>query len=176
MKYLKYFNQINDHKSVERLLRDSKLKLTGVINEDRQHIDKILDKIIRYGMDSLSDMDREYLGNPSSQELNQLIKKRKDRIESLWSYDPREDTEFFDELSSGVGHNFDFSKYSDEDIEEGRYSIMYDEVDEDDLLEFMKIFKISDDDMRNEDGTFRGWTQLDNDIQDKFKDYIKNMF
>jgi hypothetical protein len=150
--------------------------MMGVINEDKQHIDKILDKIIKYGMDSLSDMDREYLGNPSSQELNQLVKKRKDRIESLWSYDPREDTEFFDELSSEINYDFDFSKYSDEDIEEGRYSIIYDEVDEKELLQFMKIFEISDEDMRNENGTFKGWPHLDSNIQDKFKEYIDDIY
>lgn len=150
--------------------------MMGTINEDKQHIDKILDKIIKHGMDSLSDMDREYLGNPSSQELNQLIKKRQDRIESLWSYDPRQDTEFFDELSSEVGYDIDFSDYSDEDIEEGRYSIIYDEIDDDDLLHFMKIFKISDEDMRNEKGQFKGWSHLDNDIQDKFKDFIDELY
>jgi hypothetical protein len=150
--------------------------IMGVINEDKQHIDKILDKIIKYGMDSLSDMDREYLGNPSSQELNQLVKKRQDRIESLWSYDPREDSEFFDELSSEINYDFDFSKYSDEDIEEGRYSIIYDEVDDDELLQFMKILKISDEDMRNENGTFKGWPRLDRNIQDKFKEYIDNIY
>jgi len=151
-------------------------EMMGVINEDKQHIDKILDKIIKYGMDSLSDMDREYLGNPSNQELNQLIKKRQDRIESLWSYDPRKDTEFFDELSSEVGYDIDFSDYSDEDIEEGRYSIIYDDIDDDDLLHFMKIFKISYEDMRNEKGQFKGWDYLDNNIQDKFKDFIDELY
>ena len=150
--------------------------IMGVINEDKQHIDKILDKIIKYGMDSLSDMDREYLGNPSSQELNQLVKKRQDRIESLWSYDPREDSEFFDELSSEINYDFDFSKYSDEEIEEGRYSIMYDEVDDYELLQFMKIFEISEIDMRNKNGTFKGWSRLDSNIQDKFKEYIDNIY
>jgi hypothetical protein len=150
--------------------------MMGVINEDKQYIDKILDKIIKYGMDSLSDMDREYLGNPSSQELNQLVKKRQDRIESLWSYDPREDSEFFDELSSEINYDFDFSKYSDEDIEEGRYSIIYDEVDEKELRQFMKIFEISDEDMRNKNKTFKGWDHLDKYIRDKFKEYIDNIY
>ena len=92
-------------------------------------IDKILDKISQLGIKSLSKKERELLeahskGEPTLEIFNEL-KYRQDRKDSLFSYDPRRDEEFFNELG------FDFTEYDDDDLEEDSSGI-------DEVLEALK--------------------------------------
>jgi hypothetical protein len=150
--------------------------MMGVINEDENHINRILDKIIKYGIEKLTDLDRQYLDNPTNQELNQMINNRKNRVDSLWDYDPRRDTEFFDDLSTSTGIDFDFSEFTDEDIEEGRYSIMYDEIDDDDIKNFITIYNIPGDEIKDTDGNYKEWESLSKKIQNNFKEFVNEFY
>jgi len=144
-------------------------------------LDNILDKISKYGMKSIKPNEKEYLDKYYSGDVSELEKEivgRRDRVASLWEYDPREDSEGFDELGNEIGVDFDFSKYDDEMIEQGRYSIMYDELEDSDLDHFVQMFDI--DDAIIEDGEYKGgyksWERLSDETQEKFKKYIDEIY
>lgn len=69
-----------------------------------------------------------------------------------------------------VGIDFDFSKYDDM-IEEGKYKIVYDEMPEEDLKHFKRIFDIKD--LKIEDGEHKGYYKLYNKISDETKEKFK---
>jgi len=141
-------------------------------------IDRILDKISKYGMDKLSDLDKKYLQNIEDEDLRKEIEDRDSRVKGFWSYDPREDGEFFDELGDGLGVDIDFSKYDDDMIEEGRYEIMYDELPEEDLKHFEEFFDLKD--LKIEDGEHKGYYKpygkLSSESKEKFKEYINEIY
>ena len=140
---------------------------------ENKRIDRVLDKISKYGVEKLTDLDKRFLNDVDNEELKAEMKNRDMRVSGLWDYDPREDKEFFGELSDDVGVDFDFSKYDDNMIEEGRYEIMYDEMDEKDIIHFEDTFKIAD--MQLEDG-YKPWDKLSPETQEKFKEYLTELY
>ena len=140
-------------------------------------LDNILDKISKYGMKSLKPTEKEYIGKYYSEDVSELEKEivnRRNKLSDFMEYYPREDTEFFNTLGDDLGINIDFSKYGDDDIEEGRYEILYDDAEDEDIDHFIKLFSITD--IINDDGTYKGWDLLSKETQDKFKIYIDEVF
>jgi len=128
-------------------------------------------------MENISDLEKDYLKNIDSEELEAKLKFRDMKVSSLWDYDPREDEEFWKEQKFG-DVDFDFSKYDDDMIEDGRYGIAYDEMSEKDIEHFERVFKISD--MKWEDGehkgSYKGWDHLSKETQEKFKEYLTELY
>ena len=140
-------------------------------------LDNILDKISKYGMKSITATEKEYLDNFYKGDVSDIEKKivgRRNRVSSLWEYDPREDKEFFGELGDESGVNFDFDKYDDDMIEQGRYSIMWDELEDSDVDHFVDVFDITD--AKNDKGHYFGWEMLSDETREKFKQYIKELY
>jgi hypothetical protein len=137
-------------------------------------IDKILDKISQLGIKSLSKKERELLeahskGEPTLEIINEL-KYRQDRKDSLFSYDPRRDEEFFNELG------FDFTEYDDDDLEEGKYWILWDEVSDEEIMDFKEYFDIPVDGILLDGKIIMAWSNLSDDVKIKFKEYINNIY
>lgn len=143
-------------------------------------IDDILDKISKTGMKSLTPSERNYLNNVfkgDTKELEDIVKYKKNKISSIFEYDPREDQDFFDELGDEIGIPFDFRDYDDEEIEQGRYEIIYNDIDEEDLDHFVEYFDIKDckKEYKGKD-VYKPWHELSQETQNKFKKYIKEIY
>ena len=124
------------------------------------YFDKILDKISKSGYDSLSKQEKEYLdkySNGSHSELKKDLEERHKRYQSSFDYDPRND-EFFSGMS-------DLLNWTDAEIEDGRYNIIWNELDERDQEEFFNDYKV---DNRCKD---LPWENLTPDIITKFKKF-----
>jgi len=140
-------------------------------------LDNILDKISKYGMKSITSTEKEYLEKYYDGDVSEIEKEligRRNRVSSLWEYDPREDKEFFGELSDETGFNFDFDIYDDDMIEQGRYSIMWDECEDEDIDHFVEVFNVTD--AKNSKGDYFGWEMLSDETREKFKQYIKELY
>ena len=140
-------------------------------------IDDILDKISKHGMKSLSSKERELLDTNASgksyADIEKEIKDKKSSKDSLFDYDPRKDKEFFDDLG------MDFDAYSDEEIEEGRYNIMWDEISDEDILDFINSGDINKEDIsetKNGKTYFIGYDRLPEEVKKKFKWWIDNIY
>ena len=140
-------------------------------------IDDILDKISKHGMKSLSSKERELLDTNASgksyADIEKEIKDKKSSKDSLFDYDPRKDKEFFDDLG------MDFDAYSDEEIEEGRYNIMWDDISDEDVLDFINSGDINKEDIsETKDGEtyFIGYDRLPKEVKKKFKWWIDNIY
>jgi hypothetical protein len=122
-------------------------------------LNSILDKINRWGIDSLSDVEKRFLNDSDNRELASEILKKREFIEGLMEYDPRKDEE----------SDFDFLTWTDLEIEEGRWEILYNELEDEDIILFEKIFKV---DLKDSDGDYKPWDKLSDIEKNKFKDYI----
>jgi hypothetical protein len=130
-------------------------------------LNSILDKINKYGITSLNSKEKEFLKNIDNEELKNDILKDKLSVINRLDYDPRED-DFFDE----VGMNF--SKFSDGIIEDGKFEIIYNDLDESDVINFENIFKL---DLKKElDGeiVYKPWHEFSKLEKNKFKEFIEN--
>lgn len=126
-------------------------------------LDDILDKISDKGYDSLTPIEKEYMDNYTGDEEPEIkaqIETGKDNYETGKEYDPRDDKEFFNSIG------IDFSDWSDEQIEDGRYLIMWDELRDEDMQEFIHVNGYPVDIAK------RPWNSLHVSIRDKFKNYI----
>lgn len=122
-------------------------------------LNNILDKINKWGIDSLSDVEKSFLKDIDSIELSSEVLKKKEFIENIMEYDPRKDEDSY----------FDFSTLSDLEVDEGRFEILYNELEDEDIILFEKIFKV---DLKDSDGDYKPWDKLSDIEKNKFKDYI----
>lgn len=122
-------------------------------------LNSILDKINKWGIDSLSDLEKRFLKDSDNRELASEILKKKEFIENIMEYDPRVDED----------SPFDFSSWSDLEIEDGRWEILYNEIEDEDIKLFEKIFKVC---LKDSDGDYKPWNKLSDIEKNKFKDYI----
>lgn len=135
--------------------------------------DRILDKISRNGMNSLTELEKEYLdayslNKPNVKSLEKDLDDRDDKISGTLNYDPREDNEFFKD------QGMDFSDWSDEDIEDGRFNIIWDDISNDDIEKFIIIYKIDRSILTDNDKDFLTWDKLPYDVKENFIDYIQS--
>lgn len=137
-------------------------------------LDDILDKISKYGKETLTPLELKLLNSYSNKEdtyeLEEEYKKKRNVVDSLFSYDPREDAEFYDELSRVSGVPFNWADTSQEEIDEGRYEILWDTLSLEDIEHFMQYFSLKHE--INE----LPWNKLDNSIKQKFIKYINEIY
>lgn len=126
------------------------------------YFDRILDKISKNGVKSLTKYELEYLDKYSKGEhgaIRNEIEERENEYKAAFEYDPRED-EFYKDLSIKL-------KWTDEEIEDGRYRIIWDGFDENDMLIFINDFSL------DEKYATSSWEKLPDDIKDKFKKHVE---
>jgi hypothetical protein len=151
--------------NIRRILREEVIK-------ENSRLNYILDKIERYGLKSLSPKEKEFLDNKSldkdTEELERFFDKKSRELESRIEYDPREDSnDFYDELG------IDFSHWSDEDIDKGRYEIIWNDLDEETINHFFKYFNIDENKYLNDEGYLPG--HIPEEIFNDFKKYVKEI-
>lgn len=140
-------------------------------------VDDILDKISKFGMKSIKPNEKEYLDKYYKGDVSEIEKEivgKRNRVASLWEYDPRKDKEYFDELSDETNIKFDFDKYDDDMIEQGRYSIMWDDIEDSDIDHFVDVFDIND--AKDDEDNYKGWDLLSTETQEQFKKYIDEIY
>lgn len=140
-------------------------------------VDNILDKISKYGIKSISSIEQEYLDKYQKGDISDIEKdmiNRQNRVDSLFKYDPRNDQEYYKEFGDNIGVELDFSKYDDDMIDDGRYSILWDELEDIDIDHFIQIFDIKD--IKDNDDNYKSWSKLSNKEKDNFKNYIDNIY
>lgn len=156
-------------------------KLDQFINENKV-LDNILDKMSQYGKEALTKKELEFLGKYSTEsdftDAEKEIVNRANRIKGSLAYDPREDTEFFKELSDESGIDFNFSKFNDEEMEDGHYDILWNDFEEDDIYHFAEYFKITDEELKKKldnELVIKPWHELSPETKSKFKNYVNNI-
>src|SRR5574343_1171215 len=120
------------------------------------YFDRILDKISKNGVKSLTKYEQEYLDKYSKGEHSEIrneIEERESEYRAAFEYDPRED-EFYKDLSIKLN-------WTDKEIEDGRYRIIWDGFDENDMLIFINDFSL------DEKYATSSWEKLPDDIKDK---------
>jgi len=120
----------------------------------------------------------KYSTDSDFHEVEKQIKNRKSRIKGSLEYDPREDKEFFKELSDDSGIDFDFSEFSEDEMEESHYNILWDDLAEEDIYHFADYFKITDGELKKtikDEEVIKPWHELSLETKSQFKDYINNI-
>ena len=126
-------------------------------------LNSILDKILRWGIESLTGTEKKFLDDIDNDELKDKISKRKEFTSSMFDYDPRSDDFFKD------SELFDFDEFDDEDIEEGRWEIIYNELDDEDIISFENVYKL---DIKLDSGGHKPRHQVSELEKEKFKEYV----
>ena len=134
-------------------------------------LDDILDKISKDGMDSLTDLEKDFLnkfGDNKHQQVENKIKEREKNYKGVLSYDPRkDDTDFYKETGKEFGiDDMNFDDWSDEEIEDGKYSHLWDGLYDEDMDSFMRQYKIP------EELSQMPWDKLPVKVKENFKKYI----
>ena len=137
-------------------------------------LDIILDKIGKSGMGSLTSSEKDFLDKFSKgehQELEKELNDKKDIYKGILSYDPRkDDTNFYKEAGQQFGiEDMNFKDWSEEEIEDSKYSILWDQLWDEDMAGFLKQYKLPDN--INE----VAWDKLPPNIKNSFKKYIKDI-
>ncbi len=131
---------------------------------ENKTLDDILDKISRSGMSSLTDLEKEFLDKYSRgeyEEVEKKIKEKTNKVKSFMDYDSRK--------GDDIEINMDFNNWSDEDIEEGRCEILWEQMYDEDMNSFLGKYNLPVE-LRE-----RPWDNLPQYIQKYFKQYIKDI-
>jgi len=139
---------------------------------ENKTLDDILDKISRSGMSSLTELEKEFLDKYSRgehKEVEQKIKEKLNKVKSFIDYDPRKDNDFYKEMGDDNGLNMDFSNWSNEDIEEGRCEILWEQMYDEDMNNFLGKYNLPAE-LRE-----KPWDKLPQYIQKYFKQFIKDI-
>ena len=154
-------------------------KMMGIIKESESNhfVDRILDKVKIYGKDKLTQYDKDFMKNPDDEKLNELYEDREQLIYGTFDYDPRtpEETEFWSDASKSSGVEFNFSDWSDEDIRDGSFDIIYNEIDPKFIYEFIHCENVPEQEIKERIG-FKSWDQLSKETKDKFAKFIDNLY
>ena len=139
--------------------------------QEEDYLNYILDKIQKHSIDSLSELELKFLNNSSfdieNEEIIKDLEKRNTNIDNGYKYDPRKD-DYMDE--------FDFDDYSDDEINDTRYSFFYDEIEEEDILRFFKYFKIPPSEYLNDDNKIKAYDNLTDETKSKFKKFMDEIY
>lgn len=134
-------------------------------------LDDILDKMSEKGKDSLTKLELDYLKSMEADEegrtvdpyATEKVRKKMERekdLKSVGKYDPRKENDYYKSL----GMNFD--DWSDQDIEEGRLHILWDEFSSEEMDNFIKSYEL-DDSIKD-----LPWNKLPEDVQEFFQVYL----
>ena len=137
-------------------------------------LDIILDKINKSGMGSLTTSEKEFLDKFSKgehQELEKELSDKKDIYKGILSYDPRkDDTDFYKETGQQFGiEDMNFNNWTEEEIEDSKYCLLWDELWDEDMDGFLRQYKLPDS--VNE----IAWDKLPPQIKKSFKIFIKDI-
>lgn len=125
-------------------------------------LDDILDKISDKGKESLTKLELDYLNNYYTSDKNKYekeINKTKD-LKNTSEYDTRNDKEFFDDMG------MNFSDWSDDDIEEGKLHILWDDLSDELMKNFIKSNELDDEISK------KPWQNLNDDIKELFQVFL----
>lgn len=125
-------------------------------------LDDILDKISDKGKESLTKLELDYLNNYYTSDKNKYekeINKTKD-LKNTLEYDTRNDKEFFDDMG------MNFSDWSDDDIEEGKLHILWDDLSDELMKNFIKSNELDDEISK------KPWQNLNDDIKELFQVFL----
>jgi hypothetical protein len=130
-------------------------------------IDVILDKIRKYGMKSLTTLEKgalaEYSEKGDIEVSDQKLQDMGDRLDGFLEYDPR-DEEFFKDLG------MDFSGWSDEEINTEKMNILWNDLTPELVEDFIRYSEIDRKTIEDKDGDLPG--ELPKHILPKFKEWI----
>lgn len=142
--------------------------------QENEQMDRILDKISKHGINSLNRIEKEYMDSHSQPTINKdvedKLKKRINKKNDFMNYDPREDMGFYNDLG------MDFSKYGDDQIDDDRYNILWDETDEEDIDEFILKLNIPKNTILTHDGFYKPYHELTSEQKVKWKKYIDTIY
>ena len=150
---------------------------------ENKFLDDILDKLSSDGMDSLTELEKEYLNKYDTSDENKIereIERNREetnkqeqkikRYQDMGKYDPREDKEgheFYNNVAKSFGlDDMTFDKWSDEEIDMTRISIFWDEMDDEDIKEFLYDYKIIGDMVTTP------WDKLPDNVKQMFGEYL----
>ena len=130
-------------------------------------IDTILDKIGKYGMESLTSMERDALAEYSKVGdipiTGKELKNLGNRLDSMLDYNPRGE-EFFSDLG------MDFSGWSDEEINNDRMNIIWNDLTPELAEDFIVYSKMDRKTIEDQSGSLPG--ELPEHLLPKFKEWI----
>jgi hypothetical protein len=137
-------------------------------------LDVILDKIFRTGMGSLSTSEKNFLDKFSKgehQEIEKELNDKKDIYKGILTYDPRkDDTDVYKEIGQQFGiEDMNFNDWTEEEIEENKYCLLWDQLWVEDMDGFLRQYKLPDN--VNE----IAWDKLPPQIKKSFKTFIKDI-
>lgn len=140
---------------------------------ENKTLDDILDKISKSGMGSLTELEKDFLDKYSKGEhkaAEQSIKNRNAAYKGIMKYDPRDDDpDVYKEMGKPFGVDMDFSKYTDQEIEDGKYAILWDQLYDDDMNSFLRRYNLPDDIFETP------WDKLPKSVVKLFKQHIKDI-
>ena len=141
---------------------------------ENKTLDDILDKISKSGMGSLTELEKDFLDKYSSgghKAVEQSIKNRNNSYKGIMTYDPREDdTDFYKEIGKPFGiEDMNFKNWSDKEVEDGKYAILWDQLYDDDMNSFLGRYNLP-----NETNEIP-WDKLPKPIVKLFKQHIKDI-
>jgi hypothetical protein len=136
------------------------------------HLDRLLDKVSKKGLASLTGMEKDFLNTYSQQDINQIEKEldqRENRYADLLEYDPRTETDtlVWDEINNIFGTEINFNEWTDEELEDGRFNILWDDMSEADIIQFLDEYNLPSNIIQSP------WEQLDDETQANFKTYCQ---
>jgi hypothetical protein len=129
-------------------------------------IDDILDKIKSKGMESLTRGEKKTLSDYSRKGSVDMDNNLRKRLDGMKEFNPRED-----EVLQDMG--MDFSSWSDDEIEKGRLNIIWNDLSEEDIEDFLTINKIDRKTIENEKGNLPG--EIPDHLLDSFSKWIDDI-
>lgn len=107
---------------------------------ENKTLDDILDKMSLHGKESLSKLELDYLNSFQSGNQDKVKKEldRESNLKSVTKYDPRNDNDYYKKMGMS------FSEWSDDDIEEGKLYILWNELTPDEMSNFLKSNDLDD--------------------------------
>lgn len=131
-------------------------------------LDDILDRMNKKGIEYITDTEKIFLEKYNSAEdvieLYDNITNLKNYYYNMFQYDPRNDNDNF------IDFGMSFTKWTDEEITEGKYSILWDNIDVEYMDLYMKIYKVP---FKYHD---HRWDFLPTRIKITFKDFLFDEF
>jgi predicted oxidoreductase (fatty acid repression mutant protein) len=137
-------------------------------------LDDILDKISRSGMGSLTNLEKDFLDKYSRGEhkaAEQSIDNRNTKYKGIMEYDPRkDDQDVYREIGKTFGvEDMNFSDWSDKEIEDGKFGILWDQLYDDDMESFLRRYNLPSETSETP------WDKLPKSVVKMFKQHIKDI-
>jgi hypothetical protein len=141
---------------------------------ENKTLDDILDKINLTGMDSLTELEKDFLNRFSKgnhKDVEKKIEDKKKVYRGISAYDPREDdTDFYKEIGKQFGiDDMNFDDWSDEEILDGKYLQLWDQLYDEDMDNFLLRYKLPDNYKEYP------WDKLPEKTKEFFKKYLKDV-